>query len=411
MSVTFPQPPARVLVERAAEVPPAGYRRQVRAVPAGTWSAEAVLQALREWAGENGRAPRAEDWSAPSQASPRIATTRRRVAAAPRWPCPTTVRRYFGSWSAGLEQAGLRPGRLAPWELNLSERVATARRLAANGLRASEIAQCLGVSVSTVRKYRQARVCPGCHGPLVTPSARNCHDCDARLRSSFWTAAEVFRAERDSSEDRATIIAALRHLALVDGRRPSWSDLHPKRPGLPSYGKTVSLFGSFGAALEAAGFQPRGRVWTRAEIISALREWSQLHGRPPVCKDWQCTTDEHPGSRAVGSLFGSWSAALTAAGLRPDWPREQMVRALRRWADEHGRAPTSRDWQSPDLAGRRSTTERVRREFETWSAALAAADLQASRGCSTKHAQMSRRPRHGSTRVGMTTASEVRSGV
>lgn len=365
-------------VERSDKTPPAGYRRQVRAVPAGTWSPEAVLRALHDWARENGRAPRAEDWSASPRVRPRSAKSSRRVAAVRRWPSPATVRRYFGSWSAALEQAGLRTERLAPWELSLSERVTNARQLSARGLRATEIAQSLKVSAATVRKYLQARVCADCHGPLVTPTAARCHDCDARSRQSSWTTEQVVVAGHQASEDRAAIVATLRTLAVAHNRRPRWSDLHPRRRGLPSYGKTVSLFGSFSAALEAAGFQPRGYTWTRPEVIAALQHWTQLHGRPPTCTDWRRTTGDHPGSRAVGELFGSWSAALTAGALRRNWTRGQMTTALRTWAVEQGRPPTSRDWQSPDRGGSRPTTERVRREFGTWSAALAAAKLQTS---------------------------------
>lgn len=383
-------------VERSDKGPPAGYRREVRAVPAGTWSPEAVLRALHDWARENGRAPRAEDWSASLRVSSRSATSNRRVTAVRRSPSPATVRRYFGSWSAALEEAGLRTERLAPWELSLRERVATALQLSARGLTATEIAQSLEVSAATVRKYLQAGVCPDCRGPRVSPTAARCHDCDARSRQFIWTAEQVLHAGRQASEDRAAIVAALRTLALAHNRRPRWSDLHARRHGLPSYGKTVSLFGSFSAALEAAGFQPRGYIWTRSEVISALQHWTQLHGRPPTCTDWRCTIDNHPGSRAVGELFGSWSAALTAAQLQRNWTRGQMTTALRTWAAEHGRPPTSRDWQSPDRSGSRPTTERIRREFGTWSAALAAAKLQTPDVRRRKRPAASRRRRRRS---------------
>jgi hypothetical protein len=169
---------------------------------------------------------------------------------------------------------------------------------------------------------------------------------------------------------------ALLRLALVRGRRPRWSDLHPRRAGLPSYGKTVSLFGSFSAAVEAAGFRSRRQVWTRAETITALRDWCRERGRPPTCRDWRCGTTDHPGSRVVGELFGSWSEALRAAGLVATWNRESMVLALRAWAAQNGCTPTSRDWQAPERAGDRPTTQRVRREFGSWSAALAAAGIE-----------------------------------
>jgi len=365
------------LESQAADLP-AGYRRVVRNVPAGTWSRKAVLQAFRLWYRAHGRAPRATDWSPPSPPGTRRRTERAQRADGSSYPSPTTVRRYFGSWSAALEAAGLRAERLAPWELSLADRVAVARRLSASGLRAKEISRQLGVATATVHKYLRAGTCPGCRGPLVTSTATRCHDCDARSRSASTQEAEV--ALRAWSADRAAVIAALRELGATQGRRPRWSDLHPKRDGFPSYGKTVRLFGSFGAALEATGFRSRGRRWTRTEVVSALRDWNQLHGRTPVYMDWNLATNEHPGSRAVAELFGSWSAALVAARLRTNWDRERIAEALLTWTAEHGGAPIAGDWQGPDSSGRRPTTHRVRTAFGAWSAAIAAAGLAGDSG-------------------------------
>jgi hypothetical protein len=377
MSVMQTRLSARAGSEQPRAVPPNGYRRRVRATPAGTWSRESVLVALQDWTRARGSAPRAEDWSPAALAESCEARASTDLV---QLPCLTTVRRYFGSWSAALEAAGLRNARLAPWELSLAERVETARRLSARGVKTSEVAREIGVSAGTVQIYLRASVCPGCGGPLVTASARRCRGCDARTRTVRWAESEVRAARRAWAADRAAVVAALRELAVVTGRRPVWSDLHPRRQGRPSYAKVVALFGSFSAALAAADFRPRGRKWTRDEVVSALRAWAGLHGRVPVCTDWLHTTQEHPGSRAVAALFGSWSAALYAAGLRTAWSRDQILAAFRAWTEEHGCLPTSREWQSADARGRRPTTERVRREFGTWSAALAAASRATRRG-------------------------------
>jgi hypothetical protein len=359
---------------------PVGYRRRGRAVPPGTWSPALVLQAMREWARTNGRAPRAEDWSTPPRLPPASRAARHWLAESSPWPCPTTVRRYFGSWSAALEQAGLRQARLAPWELSLPERVETARRLAAHGLPVAEIAQQLAVSATTVRVYLRARRCPGCRGPLVSPGARRCHSCEVRARRVVPSMEQVRAAQQAWAEDHAAIIAALRELGARTGRRPVCSDLQPKQTGLPTYSKTVAVFGSFAAALDAAGFPPRGRKWTQPEALTALQEWTAAHGRPPTSADWRCAGRDHPGSRVVHELFHGWSAALARAGLRRVWRREQILDALVQWASEHGRPPTGRDWQSPDPSGRRPSTQQVRHAFGCWSAALEAADLGADRG-------------------------------
>lgn len=367
------------LLESEVGPPPAGYRRVVRNMPAGTWSRTAVLRAFRLWYREHGRPPTAYAWSPPSNGI-RGRTEHAQTLLGSSYPSPTTVRRYFGSWSAALQESGLRTERFAPWDLSLADRVAVARRLSAGGLRPKEIARELGVTATTVRKYLHAGTCPVCGGPLVTSTASRCHDCDARARGASWSVAEAEAAVRAWTADRAAVIAALRELGATQGRRPRWSDLHPKRDGFPSYGKTVRLFGSFGAALESAGFRSRGRRWTRAEVVFALRSWSQLHGRPPVYVDWNLATNEHPGSRAVTELFGGWSAALVAARLRTNWDRERIVESLLTWTAEHGHAPTVRDWQSPDSSGRRPTTQRVRTTFGAWSLAIAAAGLAGDSG-------------------------------
>jgi hypothetical protein len=363
---------------------PRGYRRRARRVPPGTWTRERVLAALQEWTAANGRPPRAEDWSTLAETKQRAEPACRWLPESPSWPCPTTVRRYFGSWSAALEAAGLRSHRLAPWELNLAERVESARRLASAGRATSEIARQLDISASTVRKYLQARSCPGCSGPLVTPNARLCHPCATRSRPPDATLERAVAARRAWSDDRAAIVAALKTLAAENGRRPTISDLQPKRPNLPSYSKTVAVFGSFSAAVEAAGFQPRGRDWSSEQVIDALKHWSREHGRPPTCSDWRHTSHDHPGSRAVADLFGSWQTALIAAGLRRPWEPAAIQKALRRWAKEHGRPPTSRDWQSPDTTDRRPTTEHVRHACGSWAAALSSAGLAPARRRWTK---------------------------
>lgn len=337
------------------------------------------MRALRAWARECGQPPRAEDWSAASQAKLATRAFRNRgIDKAASWPSPTTVRRYFGSWSAALDAAGLRSGRLAPWGLSLAERVATARRLSARGLTTAQVARELELSAPTIAKYLRAGVCPDCSGPLVTERAKRCHLCDVRSRRASYSDAKTRAAMHEYSRDRRAIILALHRIALAEGRRPLWTDLHPKRPGLPSYGKTLSVFGSFGEALEAAGFRPRGEIWAPGEVVVALRSWSRAHGRSPISKDWSRTTRDHPGSRAVADLFGSWSAALEAAGLQRRWGRADVLEALRSWNAEHGRLPTSKEWQSADHR-RRPTTHTVRTQFGTWSVALAAADRHASR--------------------------------
>ena len=81
------------------------------------------------------------------------------------------------------------------------------------------------------------------------------------------------------ANDRAAIVASLRELGAKNRRRPTSSDLHSKRPGPPSYSKTVAVYGFFAAALEAAG-PAAGTAWTRAQVLAALQDWTG--------HNWQC---------------------------------------------------------------------------------------------------------------------------
>jgi Homing endonuclease associated repeat len=179
--------------------------------------------------------------------------------------------------------------------------------------------------------------------------------------------------------DREEIIRAIQAVATVTGRRPRWSDFHPRRLELPGYQKIISIFGSFNAALESAGIPPRTHVWTRAEVIAALRRWSRGHGRPPTANDWRLTGADRPGANAVADLFGGWSQALSEANLRQEWHPEEILTALQDWRSQHGRPPTSRGWQTRDPSGTRPTTQEVRTRFGSWSAALEASGLRPAR--------------------------------
>jgi Homing endonuclease associated repeat/Recombinase/Resolvase, N terminal domain/Recombinase zinc beta ribbon domain len=69
--------------------------------------------------------------------------------------------------------------------------------------------------------------------------------------------------------------------------------------------------------------------WPDAEIIGALQRWADKHGRAPRSCEWVCASPEHPNSPTVRRRFTSWSRALSLAGLKPANPR-----AVKRWSDE-----------------------------------------------------------------------------
>lgn len=80
--------------------------------------------------------------------------------------------------------------------------------------------------------------------------------------------------------------------------------------------EVLTVFGTWNAALDAAGLPRRlSSRWASADVIGALRAWAAAQGRLPRPSDWRhATPGEHPDRSTVRRLFGSWEAALQAAG-------------------------------------------------------------------------------------------------
>lgn len=65
---------------------------------------------------------------------------------------------------------------------------------------------------------------------------------------------------------------------------------------------------------------PRAKHWTDQEILDALRSWADKHGRSPRWTDWKLSEPDHPTSVTVWERCGSWNDALEMAGLEPNEP-------------------------------------------------------------------------------------------
>jgi len=154
-----------------------------RSAAAGTFDAEVVLARLVEWSKAHGGAPRAYDWDPPLARAMGLATEgcERWERDHPRWPGHATVVRYFGCWAHALHAAGLAPPP-PDRELALNERIATARRLHAEGFTKSAIADVVGVSRRTVGNNLLAQPCTGCGTPVVKSSSGRCRECAAAAR-------------------------------------------------------------------------------------------------------------------------------------------------------------------------------------------------------------------------------------
>jgi DNA-binding CsgD family transcriptional regulator len=354
---------------------PAIPPRQRWWVDPDTWDPERVIDACAEWARQTGAAPSYYDWSPVDRARAAGSATALAVKwerEHPTWPSTSVVYRHLGSWRGMLLLAGFPAP--APLELSFAERVRETLRLRGEGRRWKEIGELLGISPDTARRYVHAADCEECGEPVLR--ARRCRRCSARDRTRWgapYSRAEIVAAIQawQRLESRAP--------AIVDWRpeeRGGHARWERECPRFPPVSHVTRAFGSWNAALQAAGFdRPRPPAYSDQEILDALRADARRRGVSSLSSQW----DGHPDRNVIAHRFGSWNAALTAAGLaprrvRPDWSDEQILDGLRRFATDHGRPPRARDrvgslgrYPSPALAVSR---------FGSWSAALVAAGLQ-----------------------------------
>jgi Homing endonuclease associated repeat len=346
---------------------------------------------LRDWTEFVGEAPRMSDWSPVRGGERESQWCRLWKEQHPRWPSASAVVGYHGSWRAALLAAGL-PADRAPLELSLEERVEAAQRLHAGRMSVAAIAHELELDSRTIRRYLAASVC-GCGQQYVVKGVI-CQACAQRraVRRAEWTATEF--------------TDALIEWARLEGAQPSESEWKSGRaargrwqreyPRWPAAHVARRLFGSWSAALQAAGFAARPTSFSEQEIIDALRADARRRGRPPYVKEWSRRPAQLPGRGAVIAHFGSWTNGLRAAGLRSPqeknrWTRETTILAARQDAAERGRPPRQAEWpRSTDTYPSAAIAARL---FGSWNEMLLAAQLPAiPRGGATS-AQRTRRER------------------
>lgn len=151
----------------------------------------------------------------------------------------------------------------------------------------------------------------GCNGPTITPErCQSCRNIYQATELKVWT--------------QETVVAAIRRWAKEhDGQPPTATDWHWAREGYPAAtaiyrhaSNDTAAFGSWGEAIEAAGFprprqgqRPGENWWTPDLVITELQRRAH-NGIAPG------SHTEYNLARAARQFFGSWSAACSAAGLR-----------------------------------------------------------------------------------------------
>lgn len=203
------------------------------------------------------------------------------------------ARRIFGQWDRAVQACGIKPSRVRchrRWNRQrvikrIAELDSLGRPLNVRAIQISE-ATLAGAAERYFDSWADALAAAG-----VDPSRWT-------LRVPTWTPKRVVQAIQQMQRDGARI----NHAAVA---RNSLSQA------------AVKIFGSWDAALRAAGIDPQAvrvyrRPWTADEIITELRQKHEC-GDPLNARDVRPNHIRRPACRQ----FGSWDAALAAAGLDP----------------------------------------------------------------------------------------------
>jgi hypothetical protein len=253
----------------------------------GHWTRERVLAALQRDASRRGRAPTREEWARPARGR----------------PSGSTVAKLFGTWNAGLRAAGL--------PLN-SERDKWTPGAVVDALRRLEHE--LGRQPTS-----QDLVCPPAGYPNTAIITRKLGSWSAACRELGWSTRQCVIA------DDAQMLHALRTAAAELGANfgvHQYTTIASTR-GWPSAKAIAARFGTWNDAKSVARLPTHRneRGWSAEQLARAMRALARRLGRTPLAKDWNAHAPElgWPHSATVKRRLGngSWTHAVTAAGLNP----------------------------------------------------------------------------------------------
>ena len=175
------------------------------------------------------------------------------------------------------------------------------------------------------------------------------------------------------SRSREELVDELQRIADECGDKPTQADIETH--GVVSPQTYVNRFGSLNTALEEAGFEPRtmGTKIPRETLCEALRTLADELDRPPTASDMR--THGPYGEGTYVNRFGSWNAAREAAGIDDPPPTtytdQQLIDTLQALADDLGHTPTTTEMNERGRYSARPYRDR----FGSWDAALEAAGL------------------------------------
>lgn len=223
-------------------------------------------------------------------------------------------RKYFGSWRAAVEAAGF------DYDEVVRVRRWTPERVIAEILALHQ--QGASLRPSAIMNVKQT---------LLTAARKHFGSWRSAVEAAGIDYAAYMRQRQDerAEADKHQIIAEIRRLyeeGRIDELRGAW------RYHLSLFRKARHRFGSWRKAIEAAGLDYEEivsrRKWTKEQII---REIQRLYAEG---KDLSVTAMQrhHPSLLAIAQsphYFGSWHAAIQAAGLDYELIKRQRGRRRR----------------------------------------------------------------------------------
>jgi hypothetical protein len=285
---------------------------------------------------------------------------------------------YFGSWDKALRRLDLDPARIRLakpslpggerwWHADESAIVTELRRRKAAGepVSASRIMDTPGGSAIFARAKK-----------LFGSWSRALVAADLEPFAGFrspWPRA-----------NKAAILAEIRRLQRAGSL--NYRGVLFAKWGHPFQNRIRELFGSWGAALRAAGIEPvlERSPWPKADkaaVVTEIRRRQRARKPLSSAKLWNEKWGPSLVMRAK-SLFGAWSAAIVAAGvdlppnLMSPWARADKAALLKEIRRRYRVGKSLRfskvekeTWGQPLLS-------RARTLFGSWSSALAAAGIE-----------------------------------
>ncbi|MCG1004955.1 MULTISPECIES: homing endonuclease associated repeat-containing protein [Halobacterium] len=173
------------------------------------------------------------------------------------------------------------------------------------------------------------------------------------------------------------LLTAIKELAAEYGRPPTLQEIEDET----AYSRQVyyTHFGSWQAALEVAGFEPRPpqSAIPDEKLVEELQRLAEKFGRPPTIKEMN-EQGEYWGS-TYKNHFDSWAAAIAAAGYNPDYlsgriSDDDLLNELTHLGQQLDKRPTFREMEEQ---GAYDPKTYVRR-FGSWNDALEAAGFEPS---------------------------------